>query len=65
MMTSEVPEMDLYNEDLSIAFGGFVYPGILKSEDLLRYFTPIAVVQSLELVDEKTQEFEGRLIKFV
>lgn len=64
-MTSEVPEMDLYKEDLSIAFGGFVFPNIVNAQTLLRYITPIATIVSLELIDEATQEFEPKVINVV
>jgi len=42
MTTLEVPVMDLFENNLSIAFSGFVSTSILKSEHLLRYFTPTA-----------------------
>ena len=65
MITLDVPEMDLYKEDLTIAFGGFVYPNIVESTDLFRYVTPVALIVSLELVNEETQEFNDKVINTI
>lgn len=49
--------MNLYNESIYLAFGGFVTPRVRTPAELLKYFTPIALVVKLNLVNEDTAEF--------
>ena len=66
MTTLEVPVMDLFENNLSIAFSGFISPSILKSEHLLRYFTPIASILELKANSESADyDFVPNLVRSI
>lgn len=66
MTTINYPEIDLFKYDISVNFAGYIPPIIPTSENLLKFFTPVAVVMKLdEQPNAKSQAFIPQLVEMI